>query len=1031
MLYDQLISRYCAEVDLNIWFHTSFDEATQFITCSLTDKLEIVDALARVILKGENTGLIDEIRRDVEIHEKHALLIRLMAALKDTDRSLATHLLGNCLDAFAGLSQVNRNFIEIIVYNDIWTPLEAVILLMRTADISQDDLALFLHTIQTYRMSISDATTAINSDDRMKTLHDIIDEEEDKSLGTVLGEMKQNGVPDSILQKVNKIVECVVSTLRSCEDVDISGEIDKGIQNLKEIDFSNINVEHFCKILVGLSIAVKQEMHYFPRVTQLVSIVTLLLSKTSELTGCLLEISTGEGKSCIVAMLAVILALRGSSVDIVTSSPMLAIRDVQEWSGYFAKFNLTAKSAFPIGLSNCKNQDEMDALVASAYQANIVYGTVGNFAADTLRQEFEKKNIRGNRGFEAVIVDEVDYMTLDSGVQVTFLSHATSGMRHVEQVLASVWNMVCGCRPIDDAGSGDMFWFTGVQHVHKATISALVGSETNENFNAWEVLQTALTLGFITKADFNNLILYETRIADGTAEESTKEITQNLIDRIMGKIGVPEARDILTVLEAAVDGVSFECYRGDSGRAELFGPKGTESGTVRMLLLDKGLACELLTEDELVETVKTSVNEKLKYSHEYNMPTKDDKTSDGVIYVPQYLKAYVQNRLPIFIKNALKAILMTKGREYTIDRSPVADGTDSQPHHYDCIVPVDFKASGVLEKNKRWGDGLQQFLEMKHQLALTPLSTVTNYLSNFHFFKRYTSGSGIYGVSGTLGDESDCAFLARHFKVSCYPIPTHKHKKLVELPMIQVEKGEEAWMKRICQRTKSAISAKAWCKGQAALVVCEDLKTAAKIQKALTEEVCKPDQVTMYTRSDKHTVEGTDFGPGHVIIATNLGGRGTDVSVTDEVIESGGLFVLLTHFPSNRRVEKQIFGRTARKGQPGVAQMVLNYHSLARAYQGQSIDMMRQLREDYERQRIIDMEKDELLTIDIRENLFRGFCKRLSEITASYTVSWHVCLDYKFSKHCLYVDLQLIERFNFEFNIIDDHFNLTQWMIFF
>ena len=987
MLFDQLISRYCTEVDLNIWFHSSFDEATQFNTCSLTDKLEIVDALLRVIMKGENASLIDEIKRDVALHEKHALLIRLMAALGDTDRSLSTHLMGSCLDAFAGLSQVNKDFIEMVVYNNVWTPLEAIILLMRAADIPQDDLTLFLHTVQTYRVNINEATDAIKSTERMKALQDFIDDEKDKPLETVIEEMKQNGVPEPILGQVQQIVECVVSALPSCEGLDISGEIESGIQNLKEVDFNNINVTQFGKILIGLCIAVKEEMHYFPRVTQLVSVVTLLLSKTHDLSGCLLEISTGEGKSCIVAMLAVILALRGSSVDVVTSSPMLAIRDVEEWGGYFAKFNLTARAAFPIGLWKCKTPDEMDALIASAYQANIVYGTVGNFAADTLKQEFEKKNIRGNRGFEAVIVDEVDYMTLDNGVQVTFLSHATSGMRHVEQVLASVWNMVCGCRPVDDSESGEMFWFTGVQHFHKATVSALVGSETNENFNAWEVLRTALNLGYITTAEFKNLTLYETLIAKGTAQDTTKEHTQNLIDKIMSKIGVPEARDMLTVLEAAVDGVTFECYRIKSGRAEVFGPKGTQTGKVRMLLLDKGLACELLAEAELVEFVKTAIDEKLKYSREHKMPTKEDKTSDGAIYVPEFLKPYVQNRITIFIKNALKAILMTKGREYTIDRSPADNSTDSPPHHFDCIIPVDFKASGVLEKNKRWGDGLQQFLEMKHQLALTPLSTVTNYLSNFHYFKRYTNGSGVFGVSGTLGDESDCAFLTRHFKVSCYPIPTHKHKKLIELPMIQVERGDDAWIRRICQRTKAAISAKRWCKGQAALVVCEDMKTAAKLQTALTEDVCKPDKVTMYTRSDKHTIEGMDFGPGHIIIATNLGGRGTDVSVTDEVNASGGLFVLLTHFPSNRRVEKQIFGRTARKGQPGTAQMVLNYHGLARAYQGQNLDKMRQLRADYERQRITNMETDELLTIDIREKLFGVFCQRLSEVTDLYKVS--------------------------------------------
>ena len=649
---------------------------------------------------------------------------------------------------------------------------------------------------------------------------------------------------------MHQVVEYVVSALPSCEGLDISGQIESGIQDLKGIHFDNINVSQFGQILIGLCVADKQEMRFLPRVTQLVSAVTLLLFKTSDLSGCLLEISTGEGKSCIVAMLAVILALRGSSVDVVTSSPMLAIRDVEEWGGHFAKFNLIARAAFPIGLSKCKTPDEMDVLLASAYQANIVYGTVGNFAADTLRQEFEKKNIIGNRGFEAVIVDEVDYMTLDNGVQVTFLSHATIGMRHIEQVLASVWNMVCGCRPVDDAESGEMFWFTGVQHFHKATVSALVGSETNENFNAWEVMGPVLNLEYITKADFTNLTLYETLIAKGTEPNTTKEHAQNLIDKIMRKIGVPEAKDMLTVLEAAIEAVAFESYTIESGRAQLFGPKGTKAGKVRMLLLDKGLACELKTETELMESVKTAMEEKVKYSYEHMMPTKEDNTTDGVIYLPQFLKPYVQNRLTIFIKNALKAILVTKGREYTIDRSPADNITDSPPHHFDFIIPVDFKASGVLEKNKKWGDGLQQFLEMKHQLALTPLPTVTNYLSNFHYFKRYTDGSGVYGISGRLGVESDCAFLTRHFKVSCYPIPTHKNKKLIELPMVQVEKGEEVWMERICQRTKAAISAKRWCKGHAALVVCEDMKTASKLQTALTEDVCKPDKVTMYTSSD-------------------------------------------------------------------------------------------------------------------------------------------------------------------------------------
>ena len=980
IFFDQLIARYCTEVDLDISVHIYFDEATQFNSRSLTDKFEIVEALTHVILNGDHSDLIKEIIKEVPIHEKHALMIRLMADLKDHNRSLSTHLLGSCLDAFAGLDQVNKDCIESIVFNNIWSPLEAIILLMYTSGIPQDQLTLFLHMVCTHRISTSRATIAMKSRDRINKLQYFIANEEDKTLTAVIEEMRHNGAQEHNLKQVKQVVEYVSFALQACNNTDVSNQIKLCMKTMKEIDFNNINVAEFGQSLIGLCLGVKKEIGYLPRVTQLVSLVMLLMSRTSELNGCLLEISTGEGKSCIIAMLAVILALRGNNVDVVTSSPLLARRDVKEWGGFFAKFNLTAMESYPIGLSKCETPDEMDAHLASTYKSNIVYGTVGNLTADTLRQEFEKKTIRGSRGYDAIIVDEVDFMTLDNGVQVTYLSHASSGMRHVEQVLASIWNMICGCRPVDELESGEMFWFTGVQHFHKSIVSALVGSETNENFNSWEVLKPGINLGFFEAKDLKNLIQYESLLAEGNVPGTTKEDSQQLIDKIMDQIGTREMRDLLTVLETALDNVGIECYIINSGQAELLGPKCIKAGKVRMLLLDKGLGCELLTTDELTDFVKRAIEEKIKYSHEYTLPKQTDKDSDGVLYVPQFLKPYVQNRMKIFIDNALKAILMTKSREYIIDQ-PAAENC-KDPHQFDCVIPVDFKASGVLEKNKRWGDGLQQFLEMKHQLALTPLSTVTNYLSNFHYFKRYTNG--VYGVSGTLGDKADSAFLTKHFKVSCLPIPTHKRKKLIEMPMIQTRAGEKGWVEAICQKTRYAISPKLWCKGQAALIVCEDMKTASKLQKELEHVVNSPDQITMYTRSDSHFIEGMDFGPGQVVIATNLGGRGTDVSVTQEVNESGGLFVLLTHYPSNRRVEKQIFGRTARKGQPGVVQMILSLDGLPCAYQGQSIDVMRQLREAYERERIDKMEIDELKTIEIREKLFALFCQRLATLTDNY-----------------------------------------------
>ncbi|XP_026096977.1 uncharacterized protein LOC113068410 [Carassius auratus] len=876
-----------------------------------------------------------------------------------------------------------------MLFNRIWTPTEIMLLLCRSPTINCHELDSVLHTAQTYHLDCILILSALMDENPLNFLQEQIKNDKEKDADTIVKELHEANCPEKVLVALNDVLRDMELELPKYQLVDLTKEqIAELKEKMRSLNFTNLDINLLKDVLIGMSIAVQdcstiitadnvKIEGYFPRLTQLASLLLLLLTENK---GCLLEIGTGEGKSCILAMFATILAIRGTKVDIVTSSPVLARRDQEEWQKFFEMFGVTS-SVVPPHYSSDYSPEKQEECLKDAYRQQIVYGTVGAFAADTLKQEFEKRTTRDARQFELVIVDEVDYMTLDNGVQVTFLSHESSGLRHVEQVLSNIWAMISSCQPIEMLETGEVKWATRIQYFHKATTAAIMGLETSDNFSANEILLPGVTLGFYTHEDIEMIHQAESKKeneADGNEDRMSKALSE-----VMKKLGVSQQYDLLSIFEEVLENsVVFKCYSLENKKAKCFDTQEKQGDLkVEMLLLEAGLACEIMSEKSLIDATVSTIKSSIKYSD--NLQTA--KESNNFIIIPVFLKSYVENQLPVFVENALKAVEMTRGREYMIDTSPAAerDIANSQDRDkYNAVIPVDFKASGVLEKNKKWGNGLQQFLEFKHQLAISPISNVTNYMSNFHFFKRYISGRGIFGVSGTLGGKADQDFLARHYEATSYIVPAHRHKRVVELPVIQVKGGNHQWIQTICETSWKVAE-----RGQVVLVICEDVKTADELHKKIQveENRIKAEQITLYTISEKHNIEREKFCAGRIIIATNLGGRGTDIKVDESVNKYGGLFVLLTHFPHNRRVEKQIFGRTSRKGNPGMVQMVLNCDHLAPAYQGQSIEIMRQLREDYEIKRIQDMENDELVEINLKENLFSRFCKLLKDCDGYYS----------------------------------------------
>ncbi len=175
---------------------------------------------------------------------------------------------------------------------------------------------------------------------------------------------------------------------------------------------------------------------YHARDSQLLALFAFIFQKENSKKGLIQEIQTGEGKSTLINMLAIFLALQGNSIDVITTSMELAFEEVKRKKELYALFQLSVAVA-----QELQKDDEEE--VARIYKSDIVYSTPSNFQGDILfsfsknRPEYiayRKRNI--------AIVDEVDSMFLDQCEMSTRLTFPTPGSDLIRTVFATIWQKV-------------------------------------------------------------------------------------------------------------------------------------------------------------------------------------------------------------------------------------------------------------------------------------------------------------------------------------------------------------------------------------------------------------------------------------------------------------------------------------------------------------------------------------------------------------------------------------------------------------
>ena len=335
----------------------------------------------------------------------------------------------------------------------------------------------------------------------------------------------------------------------------------------------------------------------------------------------------------------------------------------------------------------------------------------------------------------------------------------------------------------------------------------------------------------------------------------------------------------------------------------------------------------------------------------------DGKTlkSDTPIIFPKCMKKYIEDSLNTWINNVIKAPMMIQNKDFIIKSNN--------------IVPVDYSNTGVLQDNMVWDGGLQQILQIIHNVKGTFENENTNFLSNISFFKRYKGN--IYGVTGTFGGENFQFILRTIYEINLYKIPPNKTSLLEDFgSMVCID--EKYYKNKILENIKAILSKK-----RSVLLICNSIGKGKEFYEILKEEY-KENVLKYFTEDDKETIENV-LDEEKIIVATNLAGRGTDIKISDNLEKNGGLHVLVTFLPLNQRIEEQNYGRAGRKGQRGSHYLIMLYKNEYGHLKNEElrIENIKKIRDKLEFDSINSLIENEMKIILKKEELFNDFCKYL------------------------------------------------------
>ncbi|MBL9001438.1 MAG: prepilin peptidase [Phycisphaerae bacterium] len=221
------------------------------------------------------------------------------------------------------------------------------------------------------------------------------------------------------------------------------------------------------------------------------------------------------------------------------------------------------------------------------------------------------------------------------------------------------------------------------------------------------------------------------------------------------------------------------------------------------------------------------------------------------------------------------------------------------------VLIVD-RSTGRVLPGRQWQLGLHQSVEAKEGVPIKAENLVAARTSYQGFFQRYRRLAGMTGTAREVAPE-----LWRWYRLPVVRIPTHKPVIRTNAPD-KVFDTEEAKMAAAARR-----AAEAHRQGRPVLVGTWSVLASERIGRMLLEQGIGANVLNATREAEEAAMIERAGNPGAITVATNMAGRGTDIRLTKESREAGGLLVIATERHDEKRVDRQLAGRAGRQGDPG------------------------------------------------------------------------------------------------------------------